>query len=107
MAPTWRRADSKKVSLLFGWLEHYLDLIEVSEQLARERRHCAIVAYRGGVLERAPQLRHRIESVAAPFTLDAMRDAADCRIVAPRHCLENAIDVGAFMRQKVRNQIAP
>src|SRR5882757_1429293 len=35
-----------------------------------------------------------------------MRDAADLGIVAARHRFENRVDVGAFVRQKTRNQIA-
>src|SRR3984957_2149596 len=94
------------VELIFGRLEDYLDVIEVVQQLARERRHCPVVAGRGGMFERAAYLGHGVESVAAPFALDAMRDAPDLCVAGARDPAENRVDVGALVIHKTRNQIA-
>src|SRR5258707_3912231 len=77
------RADlTNAVELVSRRLEDYLDLIEVAQQLAGERRHRFVVAGRGGMFERAAYLGYGVESVAAPFAFDAMRDTADFRVVA-------------------------
>src|SRR5260370_4140326 len=98
-------AQHAGLSLFSGRLEHYLDVIEIAEQLAREGRRRATIAYRGGMLERAAYLADCVEAVAAAFALDPMRDAADLRVVAKRHRLENRIDVRSLVGHKTSYQI--
>src|SRR5260221_10548585 len=101
----WNSKGTDDARLLAGRLEYHLDAIEIGQQLAREGRHRAAVADGGGVFEGAAHFGHRVESVAASFALDAMRDAADFSVVAAGDRVENRVDIGAFVRQKSRDQI--